>query len=140
MHLLIVSYLLCQCPAERWFPQMLQLSFFLLVLSIKSLREISIIVNTRKTNDHQLFLLDNKSNVSTFKYILQSPPLLLPKTRSTVAGLWPLILLCMCSTRYPSYPVTVSIIHELLHTFRHSSQSHSSSIKCPLITIDIGSY
>lgn len=55
---------------------MLQLSFLLLVLSIKSLREISIIVNTRKTNDHQLFLLDNKSNVSFQIYFTKSTPVI----------------------------------------------------------------
>ena len=112
---------------KRFYPQMLLLSFFFFLLTLfpQSLCEKFIKTHQNKWPPTSL----TWQQVSTFKSILQSPHRLnTKKNRSTVAGVWPLVL----STR--EYPVTVSIIHALLHTFRHSSQSHSSSIKLHLIT------
>lgn len=115
---------------KRFYPQMLLLSFFLLTLFPQSLCEkfTKTLVNTSKTNGHQLLLLDNKFPPSNL--FLQSPHLLNTKKQKYCS--WGLASRTQC-TRERSYPVTVSIIHALLHTFRHSSQSHSSSINLHLI-------
>lgn len=110
MHLLIAfEPIYCVSALQKdGFHKCCSFLFFLLVLSIKSLREISIIVNTRKTNDHQLFLIDNKSNVSTFKYIF---------TKST-----PVI------TKKPKYCRRALASHPLVHELHKRSVISSYSI------------